>query len=67
MRASIIQTGCKYDCEYKVQAVKLAKEIGGAKTAKGSGILEGTIHTSLKAIRAGKLDLEKVPIPLPAQ
>ena len=25
---------CKYDHEYKVQAVKLAKEIGGAKAAK---------------------------------
>lgn len=37
---------CKYDHEYKVQAVKLAKELG---------ISEGTIHTWLKAVRAGKL------------
>ena len=29
----------KYDHEYKVQAVKLAKEIGGAKAAKELGIL----------------------------
>ena len=38
----------KYDYEYKVQAVKLAKELG---------IPEGTIHTWLKAVRAGKLDI----------
>ena len=30
----------KYDHEYKVQAVKLAKEIGGAKAAKELGIPE---------------------------
>lgn len=47
----------KYDHEYKVQAVKLAKEIGGAKSAKELGIPEGTIHTWLKAVRAGKLDM----------
>ena len=40
-----------------VQAVKLAKEIGGAKAAKELGIPEGTIHTWLKAVRAGKLDI----------
>ena len=38
----------KYDHEYKVQAVKLAKEIGGAKAAKELGIPEGTIHTWLR-------------------
>ncbi len=47
----------KYDHGYKVQAVKLAKEIGGAKAAKELGIPEGTIHTWLKAVRAGKLDI----------
>ena len=36
---------------------KLAKEIGGAKAAKELGIPEGTIHTWLKAVRAGKLDI----------
>src|SRR5699024_939109 len=35
----------------------LAKEIGGAKAAKELGIPEGTIHTWLKAVRAGKLDV----------
>ena len=44
----------KYDHEYKVQAVKLTKEIGGAKEL---GIPEGTIHTWLKAVRAGTLDI----------
>ena len=38
----------KYDYEYKVQAVKLAKELG---------IPGGTIHTWLKAVRVGKLDV----------
>ena len=47
----------KYDQEYKVQAVKLAKEIGGTKAAKELGIPEGTIHTWLKAVRAGTLDI----------
>ena len=32
----------KYDHEYKVQAVKLAREIGGAKAAKELGVPEGT-------------------------
>lgn len=35
----------KYDHEYKVQAVKLAREIGGAKAAKELSVPEGTIHT----------------------
>ena len=51
------RTQRKYDQEYKIQAVKLAKEIGGAKAAKELGITEGTIHTWLKAVRAGTLDI----------
>ena len=47
----------KYDQEYKVQAVKLAREIGGVKAAKELGIPEGTIHTWLKAARIGTLDI----------
>lgn len=62
----VFKVARKYDHEYKVQAVKLAKEIGGTKAAKELGIPEGTIHTWLKAVRAGKL-VGKVPIPLPAQ
>ena len=40
----------KYDHKYKVQAVKLAKEIGGAKAAKELGI-------RLSAARTGKLNI----------
>ena len=54
---SLSRTQRKYDHEYKVQAVKLAREIGGAKAAKEFGIPEGTIHTWLKAVRAGTLDI----------
>ena len=46
-----------YNHEYKVQAVKLAKEIGGAKAAKESGIPEGTNHTWFQAVRTGQLDI----------
>lgn len=47
----------KYDHEYKVQAVKFAREIGGSKAAKELGIPEGTIHTWMKAVRTGTLDI----------
>lgn len=39
------RTQRKYDQEYKIQAVKLAKEIGGAKAAKELGIPEGEPST----------------------
>ena len=42
-----------YDKEYKVQAVKLAREIGGDKAAKELGVPKGTIHAWLKAVRGG--------------
>ena len=45
-----------YDKEYKIQAVKLAREIGGDKAAKELGIPKGTIHAWLKAVREGRLD-----------
>ena len=47
----------KYDQEYKVQAVQLVRKISGAKAAKELGIPEGTIHTWLKAVRTGRLDI----------
>ena len=47
----------KYDHAYKVQAVKLAKEIGVPNAAKELGVPEGTIHTWLKAVRTGKMDI----------
>ena len=43
----------KYDHEYKVQAVKLEKEIGGAKAAKelgfDSAVLGLAMETTMKA------------------
>ena len=48
----------KYDQKYKVQAVKLTKEIGVTKAAKELGIPGGTIHAWLSAARIGKLDID---------
>ena len=45
-----------YDHEFKVQAVKLAKEIGGAKAARELGISSNTLHGWTRAVRMGKLD-----------
>lgn len=47
----------KYDMEYKIQAVKLAKEISGAKTAAELGIPENTMYAWTKAAREGRLDI----------
>ena len=46
-----------YDQEYKVQAVKLAKEIGQAKAAKELGIPKNTLYGWVRASRLGTLDL----------
>ena len=46
----------KYDMEYKIQAVKLAKEIGGAKAAAELRIPENTMYAWTKAAR--ELDTE---------
>ncbi len=46
-----------YDMEYKIQAVKLAKEIGGAKAAAELGISENTLYAWMKAAREGRLDI----------
>ena len=53
--------GRKYNHDYKVQAVKLAKEIGGDKAAKELGVPAGTIHTWLKAVKNGRLDIGDGP------
>ena len=47
----------KYDMEYKIQAVKLAKELGGAKAAAELGIPENTMYAWTKAAREGRLDV----------
>ena len=46
-----------YDQEYKVQAVKLAKEIGQAKAARELGIPKNTLYGWVRASRQGNLDL----------
>ena len=46
----------KYEREYKVQAVKLAKEIGASKAAKELGIPVDTLYGWQKAVREGRLD-----------
>ncbi len=47
----------QYDHEYKVQAVKLAKEIGQAKAAKELGVPKNTLYGWVRANRLGSLDL----------
>lgn len=47
----------KYDREFKIEAVKLAAEIGGSRAAKELGIPEGTVHSWLKAAKIGALDV----------
>ena len=46
-----------YDMEYKVQAVKLALEIGTTKAAKELGIPANTLHTWMRQYRLGNLSL----------
>ena len=46
-----------YDMEYKVQAVKLALEIGTTKAAKELGIPANTLHTWMRQYRLGNLTL----------
>ena len=47
----------EYDMEYKIQAGKLAKELGGAKAASELGIPENTMYAWTKAAREGRLDV----------
>ena len=46
-----------YDQEFKVEAVKLAKEIGGSKAAKELGIPTDTLYGWMRAVRMGALDI----------
>ncbi len=46
----------QYDHEYKVQAVKLAKEIGQAKAAKELGVPKNTMYGWVRANHPGSLD-----------
>lgn len=46
-----------YDREFKVQAVKLALEIGGSKAATELNIPENTIYGWMHQYRMGKFDI----------
>ena len=47
----------RYDKEFKIQAVKLGKEIGQAKAATELGISGNTLYTWTKRSKEGMLDL----------
>lgn len=47
----------KYNMKCGIQAVKLAKEIGGAKAAAELGIPKNTMYAWTKAAREGRLDI----------
>jgi transposase len=47
----------KYDQEYKIQAVKLAQEIGGAKAARELGVPADTVYAWMSAAKKGRLDM----------
>lgn len=49
--------GKVYDFEYKIQAIKLANEIGQAKAAAELGIPKNTIYTWIRKVRLGQFDL----------
>lgn len=48
-------TNRQYEQKYKIQAVKLAKEIGQAKAARELGIPKNTLYTWILANRLGNL------------
>ncbi len=47
----------KYDHEFKVQAVKLALEIGTAKACRELNLPDNTVYGWLRAYHCGRLDL----------
>ena len=47
----------KYDTEYKIEAIKLAKEIGAAKAAAELGVPINTIYGWQNAVREERLDM----------
>ena len=49
----------RYDNEYKIQAVKLVKEIGSTKAAKELGIPKDTLYGWMRAAKEGRLDVGK--------
>lgn len=49
-------TGKQYDEKYKVQAVKLAKEIGIKKAAEELGVPKGTLGGWIRKAKEGEID-----------
>ena len=49
--------GKVYYIEYKIQAVKLANEIGQAKAATELGIPRSAVYTRIRMVRLGRLYL----------
>jgi len=47
----------QYDTEYKIQSIKLSKEIGLTRASKELGIATSTLSGWVKASKEGKLDL----------
>ena len=47
----------KYDLEYKIQAVKLSKEIGSSKAAAELGMPVDTLYGWVQAAKEGRLDI----------
>ena len=47
----------KYDMEYKVQAVKLAHEVGAARAAQELGISDNTLYGWMRAEREGRINV----------
>ena len=56
-KGEIEMTNKRYDKEYKVQAVKLIKEIGMTKASKELGVSSSTMRGWVAAAKQGQLDL----------
>lgn len=48
------------DHEFKIQAVKLAQEIGSAKATNELAVPKNTMYGWMRAVREGRLDIGKV-------
>ena len=53
----------KYDLEYKIEAVKLAKEIGVKKACDELNVPYGTLYDWIKAERKGIIDIRETRTP----
>jgi len=53
----------QYDYEYKIQALKLADEIGVVKACKELDIPDGTMYTWMRQAKNGELDTGGTPKP----